>query len=126
MDAAGPLLAVDDEHAGGTDHQVIGIRVRVAHGQVVEHHVALAGEPVQQAGGVALAGGAALPGAGLLGEAEPQPPADQRRDRQAKQPGLWQAELGGERQRQAPTATVAMGAAQGRPWRSGCRSWWIG
>ena len=43
-----------------------------------------------------LPGGAALPGAGLLGGPEPQPPADQCGHRQADQPSLWQADLGGE------------------------------
>jgi hypothetical protein len=62
----------------------------------VEHHEAVTGEPLQQAGGVALPVGAALPGAGLLGGPEPQPPADQRGERQADQPALWQAGLGGE------------------------------
>jgi hypothetical protein len=62
----------------------------------VEDHVAVTGEPVQQAGGAPLPVGAALPGAGLLGGTEPQPPTDQRRQRQADQPGVWQARLDGE------------------------------
>jgi hypothetical protein len=51
----------------------------------VEHHVAVAREPVQAAGGAPLAAGAALPGPRLLRGAEPQPAADQRRHRQAEQ-----------------------------------------
>ena len=75
---------------------MIEVGGRVGHGQVVEDHVAVAGEPIQEAGGVALPLGAALPGAGLFGGAEPQPPADQGRDRQAEQADLLQAGLGGE------------------------------
>jgi hypothetical protein len=55
----------------------------------VEDHEAVAGEPAEQAGGVPLAGGAALPGAGLLGGLEPPPPADQDGDRHAEQARVW-------------------------------------
>jgi hypothetical protein len=75
---------------------MIDIGWRAGHRQVMEDHIAVVGEPVQQAGGVLLAVGAALPGADLLRGPEPQPPADQRRDRQAEQPRLRQAGLGGE------------------------------
>ena len=79
MDVAGPLLGVNDEDARGADGEVVDIRAGLpGHGQVVENHVAVAGEPVQQPGGLAFAVGAALPGAGLLGGVEAQPPADQR------------------------------------------------
>jgi hypothetical protein len=57
VDTAGPLLAVNHEHAGGTDHQVVDVGGRPWHGEVVEHHVAAAGEPLQQAGGAPLPGG---------------------------------------------------------------------
>ena len=78
VDAAGPLLAVNHEYAGGADHQMIDVRAGVpGHGEVVEDHVAVAGEPVQQAGGASLPGGAqrhppdkrAGPGDQLLGTA---------------------------------------------------------
>jgi hypothetical protein len=46
---------------------------------------------------VALPGGATLPGAGLSGGAEPQPPADQGSDGQADRPGRREAGLGGQR-----------------------------
>ena len=98
VDAAGPLLAVDDEHAAGADHQVIHVGGRPGHGQVVEDHVAVAGEPVQQPGGVPLPVGAALPGAGLLGGAKPQPPADQRR----RPPGRPARPVAGRPGRRAP------------------------
>jgi len=93
-DLARPLLGVDDEHARPAHHQVIQVRVRAWDGQVVEDHVAVAGQAVQQPGGVALALAAAPPRARLLGGAEPQPPANQHRGSQAGQPGPRQAGLG--------------------------------
>ena len=42
VDAAGPLLGVDDEHAAWADHQMIHVGGRAGHGQVVEDHVAVA------------------------------------------------------------------------------------
>jgi len=71
VDAAGPLLAVDDEDARGANHQVIDIGGRAGHGQVVEDHVAVVGKAAEQAGGAPLTVGAALPGAGLFGGPEP-------------------------------------------------------
>ena len=56
-----------------------------------------------------LPGSAALPGAGLLGGPEPQPPAGHRGDRQAEQPGPRQADLGGEH--------VGSDASGGDQWR---------
>jgi hypothetical protein len=87
VDLPGPLLAVDHEYAGGADHQVIHVDVRAGHGQVVEDHEAVAGEPAKQPGGMPLAAGAALPTAGLLRGPEPQPPADQGRDRHPGESG---------------------------------------
>jgi hypothetical protein len=76
-----PPLGVDDEHAGGADHQVIDVGGRAGHGQVVEHHEAVAVETAEQVSGVPLTMGAALPSAGLLGGPKPQPPPDQDGDR---------------------------------------------
>jgi hypothetical protein len=74
LDAAGPLLAVDHEHAGRTYDEMVGVGGRPWDGQVVEDHKAVPLEALEQVGGVALPVGAALPGAGLLRGAEPQPP----------------------------------------------------
>jgi hypothetical protein len=76
----------------------------------VEHHEAVAGEAAELAGGVALAVGAALPAAGLLGGPEPQPPPDQRGHRQPRESGPRQAGLGGE-----DLAGEAGGGDQRRP-----------
>jgi hypothetical protein len=77
VDLSGPLLGVDHEHPAGANDQVIEVGGRVRHGQVMEDHIAVAAQAVQQPSGVALPCGAALPGPGLGGGAEPQPPADQ-------------------------------------------------
>src|SRR5215207_322790 len=66
------------------------------HCKVVENYEPLPGQAAEQASSVALAGGAALPGADRLRGAEPQPPADQRSHRQPEQPGPRQPGLGGE------------------------------
>jgi hypothetical protein len=62
----------------------------------MEDHVAVAAEAVQQPRGLAFPVGAALPGAGLGGGAEPQPPADQDGDGQAGQPSAWETALAGQ------------------------------
>jgi hypothetical protein len=100
VDSSGPLLAVDDEHASGGDHQVIDVDGRPWDGQVVEDE-AVTGEPVQQAGGTPFPLGAAPPSRHLLGEPEPVPPADEDGGRQADQtavqkPGLDGEDLSGE------------------------------
>jgi hypothetical protein len=71
VDLARPVLGVDDEHPAGAEDQVVEVGGRVGHGQVMEDHVAVAAEAVQQPGGLALPCGAALPGQGLAGGAEP-------------------------------------------------------
>ena len=113
VDAAGPLLAVNHEDACGTDDEMIDVGGRAGHSQVVEDHEAVADQPVQEAGGVALPVGAAPPGARLLG-GSPQPPADQRGDRQADQAGLDREHLTDE----------AGGSDQRCPARPGCESNW--
>src|SRR5215218_4128948 len=74
---AAPVLAVGQEDAGGPDEQMVGVGAGVGDGEVVEDDPAVLGEAVELAGGASLAAGAALPVAGVLGDPEPQPPADQ-------------------------------------------------
>jgi hypothetical protein len=62
----------------------------------MEAHIAVAAQAIQQPGGVAFALGAALPGPGLGGGAEPQPPADQDGNCQPSEPGPGEAGLGGQ------------------------------
>jgi hypothetical protein len=70
-DLSGPLLAVDDEHAAWANDHMVQVGGRVGQGQIMEDHIAVAAEAVQQPGGMALAFGATLPGPGLFGGAEP-------------------------------------------------------
>jgi hypothetical protein len=76
VDLSPPLLGVDDEHSAGTEDQVVEVGGRAGHGQVMKAHIALAAEAGQQPDGVALAFGAALPGPGLVGGVESEPPVD--------------------------------------------------
>jgi hypothetical protein len=115
VDLPRPLLGVDHDHPAGANDQVVEVGGRVRHGQVMEDHIALAAQAAQQPGRLLFAFGAALPDPGLGGGAEPQPPADQGRHRQAGQPGPWQAG-GAARAPVTRPAASTMGARQVRLW----------
>ena len=73
VDLAGPLLGVDHDSPLGPMTRWSMLAGGARNGQVVQDLVA---EAVEQPRGLLFAVGAALPGAGLLGGAEAQPPAD--------------------------------------------------
>jgi hypothetical protein len=75
VDLAGPLLGVDHEQPAWADDEVVDVGGGARNGQVVQDLATVAAEAVEQPRGLLFAVGAALPGAGLLGGAEAQPPA---------------------------------------------------
>jgi hypothetical protein len=68
---AAPVLAVDQEQPGRADREVVGVGARAGNREIVEDDPALAGEPVELAGGAPLSAGAAPPVAGVLRDPEP-------------------------------------------------------